>query len=383
MKKNLSILVYSLAGGGAERVVSILLDELKSDYYITLVLMNNTIVYKIPKGQKVVYLENSNPFEVGLLKFFKLPFLGLKYKKICKENDIHVSISFMNRPNYINSISKILGNKSKIIISERSTPSLLHKNGLQGFINRFLIKKLYPTADIVTANSQGNSFDLINYFDLKKITTINNPIDIKKIEKQSKYITELKSGSFNFITVGRLDSGKNHKLIVEVMKDIANVHFDAKLYIIGNGVLKQTIENQIKELDLENKIILLGYQENPYKYLVKADCFVFSSSYEGFPNVLLEAMVCELPIISTDCQSGPREILSPNSDINFQLKENIEKVEYGILTPVNDKENLIQAMNLMIKDNELRDNYKQKTKSRVNNFNKDKIINEWIKVIDN
>ena len=378
MKKNLSILIYSLASGGAERVVSILLNELKENYNITLILMNKTIFYNIPTGVCIEYLENSLVDESGMKKFFKLPFLGWKYKNICKKKSISVSLSFMNRPNYINIFSKIIGNKSKIIISERAMPSLQHQNGLQGFINRFLIKLLYSKSDIATANSLGNSLDLIDNFHIDKITTINNPFDIKEIEKLSNDDIKLLSNDFKFISVGRLDSGKNHKLMINAIKNIA-----AKLYIIGDGELRGELETQIEELKLDKKVFLLGKQINPYKYLAKADCFVFSSNHEGFPNVLLEALACGLPIISTDCKSGPREILSPKSDMKSHLIDKIELSEYGILTPVNDKIYLVEAMKLMQADKRLRDNYIQKAKSRASNFNKDTIIKGWIKVIEN
>lgn len=371
-KKKLSILIYSLACGGAERVVSILLNELKDKFDITLVLMNNTIIYDISKNQKIVYLEKSDPYESGLIKFLKLPFLGFRYKNICKKNNIDISLSFMNRPNYINIIASLFDNKVKTIISERAMPSLQHKTGLQGFINRVLIKTLYPKADIVVANSIGNSIDLQNNFNVNKLKIINNPIN--RIIKQKVK----KNDTFTFITIGRLDKGKNHQLIIEAMQNI-----DANLYIIGDGELKNQLTAQIEKLNLKNKVFLLGEQNDPFKYLLKSDCFIFSSNHEGFPNVLLEALSCELPIISTDCQSGPREILAPNSNINYQLKNNIEIAEYGILTPINHIDSLFKAMDKIMNDKNLLNDYKKKSKDRIKDFDKNKIINHYEKVINN
>lgn len=377
MKKNLSILIYSLDSGGAERVVSILLKELSFQYNITLVLMNNTISYNIDDNLQIVYLENSNANESGIKKLLKLPFLGFKYNKICKENSIEVSLSFMNRPNYINIISKLFGNKSKIIINERAMPSLQHKSGLQGFINRILIKKLYNLADITTANSIGNSDDLIKNFNIKSVKTINNPFDILQIKQLSQEHIELNNSNFIFVTIGRLDNGKNHQLMIEAIQNI-----DAHLYIIGDGILRERLECQIEELDLKGKVFLLGKQLNPYKYLTKADCFIFSSNNEGFPNVLVEALACKLPIISTDCKSGPREILAPCTDIKYQLKDDIELGEYGILTTINSHKSLNKAMKLMINDNKLRDNYIKKAELRASYFNKTKIIDKYIEVVE-
>lgn len=368
MKKKLSILIYSLANGGAERVVSILLNTLKEKYEITLFLMNDIVFYDISEEIKIVYLEKSNPNESGIKKLLKLPFLAWKLKKYNKNN---ISISFMNRANYINILAKIFGMKSRVIISERAMPSFQHANGIQGKINRFLIKNLYSKADLIIANSKGNTCDLIENFNCKKVETINNPIDLEKIKELSSQKVEFRDGSFTFITIGRLDKGKNHKLMIDAMR---NIH--AKLYIIGDGELIDELKNHIKSLNLENKVILLGKQINPYKFLKQADCFLFSSNYEGFPNVILEALACNLPIISTDCSSGPREILSPNSDINLKL-DKIEISEYGILIPINDCKNLTESMNVIINNKILRENYKEKTLERVEYYSLDKIVKKF------
>jgi len=374
VKKKLSILIYSLASGGAERVVSILLDELKDKYDITLFLMNETIFYKIPKDIKIFYLENSYPRESGIKKLLKLPFLAWRYKKL---NSAEVSLSFMNRPNYISILAKILGMKSKVVVSERAMPSLQHKSGLQGFINRTLIKYLYKSADIITANSKGNTHDLQNSFGCKNVVTINNPFDLEKIETYSREEVDFRDEKFTFITVGRVDSGKNHKLLVEAIKDI-----DAKLYIVGDGELRSALEEQIRELNLKDKVVLLGRQSNPYKYLAKADCFVFSSLYEGFPNVLIEALACGLPVISGDCQSGPREILAPESDVKIQLKDEVEFAEYGILVPLNSVEKLKEAMNKIMTSEDLRNRYKEKAQQRARGFDVKKIIKQYEDVIN-
>ena len=104
---------------------------------------------------------------------------------------------------------------------------------------------------------------------------------------------------------------------------------------------------------------------------------MFSSSHEGYPNVLVEA----LPIISTDCKSGPREILAPNSNIDFQLEDKIELCEYGILVPINNKEKMKEAMNLIINDENLRKDYEEKAKQRANDFRIEEIIKQYEKII--
>ena len=357
----ISVLIYSLASGGAERIVSILVKELSQKYEIELVLMNDTVFYDIPSNVKITFLENSNPNENGIMKLLKLPFLAYKYSKIKSD----ISLSFMNRPNYINILSNLF-KKSKTIISERAMPSLQHKNGLTGVINKLLIKSLYNKSDLVVANSKGNKHDLEKYFNIKNVKTIYNFITLKECE-------HLENNKFIFVTIGRLDKGKNHKLLIEAFNEL---DINAELWIIGDGYLRNELEK------IANKNVkFLGKQKDVYKFLAKADCFVFSSNHEGFPNVLLEALNCELPIISTDCKSGPREILAPNSDFLKQT-DSIEIAEYGILVKVGDKECFKQAMLKMYEDNELRYNFKHKTKNRINDFSIKKIINEWERIIN-
>ncbi len=370
--KSISILIYSLASGGAERQVSYMVNSLYKHYDITLVLMNDTIHYKIPQSLKIVYLEKSDPFESGIKKLLKLPLLGWKYKRFCKKNGIDVSLSFMTRPNYINAFAKLFGNRAKTIISERSMFSLQYSyNNLQSFINKKLVH-LYKLADKVIANSQGNSQDLLKYG--IKSDVIYNMIDLEAIQNLKKESLDLKKEGFTFVTIGRLDKGKNHKLLLEALKEL-----DAKLWIIGDGELREDLGLKVKELGIEGKVNFLGKQKNPYKFLAKADSFVFASNHEGFPNVLLEALACKLPIVSTDCKSGPREILAPATkyiDLN-----DIELAEYGILTPVGDIENMKKAMELMIKDSALRNNYHTKALKRAKEFDKDIILKRWIETL--
>lgn len=376
LKQNLSVLIYSLSSGGAERVVSLLLGELKNRYNLTLILMNDTVFYDIPNDLRIVYLERSNPSENKILKLLKLPFLGYKYYKFCKKNHIDISLSFMNRPNYINVFSKIYGNTSKIIISERAMPSLQHKVGLQGIINRYLIKFLYPLADIVTANSLGNSMDLKKEFGIKKVQIINNLIDSDSIKQLSQEEVQINNDKFVFITIGRLDTGKNHELLIKAMQDI-----DAYLYIIGDGELRESLSSQIELYNLQNRVFLLGQKENPYAYLSKADCFVFSSKHEGFPNVILEALSCSLPVISTDCQSGPREILSLNN-MNIDLKDNIEVAKYGVLIPIDNQMLFNKAMKLVMHDKKLCHEYQINSKEKIRDFSKKEIVKKWFKLIE-
>ena len=150
----------------------------------------------------------------------------------------------------------------------------------------------------------------------------------------------------------------------------------------------------ISILNLEDNVLLLGFVDNPYDYLRKADIFVFSSLYEGLGNSIIESLVCEIPVISTDCIAGPREILSPKSDFRKKITDKIDYAEFGILVP-NFKEEqcdynieltreemiLSDAITKMINDKEVRNHYIEKSKQRANDFNIEVISNEWKKIL--
>lgn len=381
--KKIAILIYSLSGGGAEKVVSILLKSLEEHFDVTLVLMNQSIVYPMPDNQKVFYLENSNPMENALYKFAKLPILAFKYKRFCIKNDIQLTLSFTNRPNYIALFSKIFGNKSNLIICERSTPSKVYAdNTFASLVNKWLIKLLYPHADKIITNSLGGKNDLINEFGIQNdlITTINNPVDMDQIQEKKQQPFVIKKEIFTFITIGRLNEGKNHEMIINAFANLPD--FNTQLLILGEGHLYDYLQNLITKLGLGNRVFLFGFVQNPYQYLTQADCFVFGSHYEGFPNVLIEALACGLPIISTDCKSGPREILAPGTSLEVELKNKIEIAEYGILYPVDDQTQLTLAMQQLLNNATLMTNYRQKATIRAQDFSKEKITLQFIKEIE-
>lgn len=363
-----------MESGGAERVVSVLLNSLVKQYQCYLILLHQNIFYKLDDRIKIIYLNEDDKIN-GIEKVLRLPFVARKLSQIVIENQLETVVSFLSRSNYVNILSSHLS-KHKAVISERALPSLQYKNGISGSINRFLIKFLYPKSNLCIANSIGNANDLKNNFNIKNLITIYNPFHLSMIQELSYNKIEVQKKRFTFITVGRLDSGKNHKLIISAMKNL-----NADLWIIGDGELKNKLKEYILIENLSDKVFLLGRKENPFSYMSKADTFVFASNHEGFPNVLVESLVCRLPIISTDCKSGPREILSPNSNINMQIRDKVEISEYGVLTPIENIQYLEEAMKMMISDISLRENYRDKALKRAYAFHVDKIVKKYEEVI--
>jgi N-acetylgalactosamine-N,N'-diacetylbacillosaminyl-diphospho-undecaprenol 4-alpha-N-acetylgalactosaminyltransferase len=380
--KKLSILIYSLSGGGAERVVSILLNELKNRYDIQLVLMNETITYDIPSDIKICFLEKSNSKEHGILKLLKLPVLGWKYRNFCKKNSIDTSLSFMNRPNFINLFGKLFGSKAKTFISERTASSWEYPScSPKDRVSRFLIGQLYPKADLIIPNARAIKGDLEKNFSINaRFQVIHNPLDIHKVETLAKETVNFDFSRFTFVTVGRLHPQKNHSILIMAFAKLTSQ--SNQLIILGDGPLKESLQQMADKFGVSGRVFFLGFQDNPYKYLSKSDCFVFSSDHEGFPNALVEALACGLSVISTDCQSGPREILGPGSEVSYQLKDTIEYAKYGMLVPVGNKQLLVKAMEQVQADAKIKTRYARQAKKRAEDFAKEKIIKQYIEVLD-
>lgn len=382
MKKKIAIFINSMTAGGAERVASLLLEYLKNDFDIYLVLLNNNIEYHLPEGQKIFCLQQPIK-ENNVLKILKLPFLAYRYKKFCRKNNIETSFSFLKRANYINCLSKMLGSKSKIIVSERTylTAYLKSLDNTGNYLGRFLTMHLYPKADYVISNSVMTQMDLQENYKIRtECIVINNPVNLQTSEELGRVqVQEELFNTFTFIHVGGLRSEKNHSVLIDAFFKIKDL--PVKLLLLGKGEYEINLRQKIKDLDVESKIIFLGFDNNPYKYLSRANCFILSSDYEGFPNSIQEALASGLPVISTDCKAGPREILAPNTDARKTIKNEIEIAEYGILVPVNNATLLASAMELIYRNNDLLNSYKNKARTRAKDFNTDVIIKQFKEIL--
>ncbi|TKX32062.1 N-acetylgalactosamine-N,N'-diacetylbacillosaminyl-diphospho-undecaprenol 4-alpha-N-acetylgalactosaminyltransferase [Campylobacter estrildidarum] len=354
--QKLAIFIYSLGSGGAERVVATLLPMLNLKFEVHLILMNEKISYEIPKCN-IHFLEHSKPSENAILKLIKLPFLALKYKKMCKNLNINTEFVFLNRPNYIALMARIFGNKTRLVINECTTPSVMYKkNNFNSWANKFLISFLYPKADLILPNSKGNLEDLVQNFKIQKeqCKILYNAIDLENIEQKSKEEIALKDKFI--LSVGRLDAGKNHALLIRAY---ARLKTNLKLVILGEGILKNELENLIKELGLESQVLLLGFDNNPYKYMSKCEFFAFASVFEGFSNVLIESLACGCAVVCTDHKSGARELFGND--------------EFGLLVEVDNENSMFNGLKTMLEDENLRQAYKNKAKGRALDFDKVKI----------
>lgn len=377
-------LINSFTSGGAEKVMTILINKFQQQKFdVEIICLEKDFFYSLSDDIKITYLSNFDGSESGLKKLLYIPIFAWRLQKYLKKNNITLVQSHLYRANYVNVLSCLLGGGQSTQIVNHGIASRYRLKGLLGKINLFLINYLYGRADLLITISQAMRNDMQNLFNFKnKQIVINNPYDIDSINKlKQEQITE-----FDFmpkkrylINVGRLISLKRNKDILMVLQRLPE---NIELILLGDGEEKENLFQLAEELKIRQRVHFLGNVDNPYKYVSMCDLFVNCSESEGFPNVLVESMICKIPIISSDCMSGPREILAPDTDFSFQLQEGIEKAEYGILFPVGDIDSLSEAIKQLLNNKELKDTYREKAYQRAHDFSVDKIIEQYKKVLN-
>ncbi|MFZ1453693.1 MAG: glycosyltransferase [Ferruginibacter sp.] len=376
IKPKLLIFINTLQSGGAERVVSLLLGHLKDDFEIHLALYSNIIEYEIPPEIKVLNLQQPL-VQDKTIRFLKLPYISWKVYRYCKKNGINTSVAFLYRPCYINALMKSFwGYKGHVIMCERTHQTTMQQShsAIYRMFSKFMVMFSYKRADLVLANSYAMQTDLIENFRIKTpVRVIYNPIDLQFIKTHVDEVPDyiFDKNVFHFINVGGFRKEKNHLLLIQAFFILKNL--PCKLLIVGGGVMEAELKQKVYNLGLQGKVDFCGFDKNPFKYVSRSDCFVLSSDVEGFPNVLIEALACGKPVISTDCSSGPRELLAPATDLHHRAINNYEIGEYGILTPINDVIALASAMKKMYEDAALRSQFEAKAAKRAEQFDVNEI----------
>lgn len=227
--------------------------------------------------------------------------------------------------------------RTRFIITEHNNPILSGKaaRSLKTRIGRAFRSVLYPHVDHIVAVSDGVRSALLDSFGCQadKVTTIYNPIPLEKIgilSQQSPDHLWLTDKSIPVIlAVGRLHQAKDFGTLLLAFSKFLS-HQPARLIILGDGPERSSLEAKVRELGIGDFVDLPGFSLNPYSFMSRSDLFVLSSRWEGFAVVVAEALACGLPVVATDCPSGPAEIL--------------ENGKFGLLVPVADAEAMSEAM---------------------------------------
>lgn len=401
-------------GGGAEKIAALVGSRLyEFGYDVSFLTFSKVSIEYDIKGKYFSFNEK-NPYDYGETKGLKKLFKTIKtlfslfivkpkrIKDLCKEHKIMTIISFLELCHLPVLLSKVLfHNNCKIIVTMATNPNFHYdksKNLFRFLLwNLFTIRILFRKANIVIPVSKGVGETLVNYgIPKNKIKTIYSPNNVNTFLKMSneqlssEYVEIFKS-SFVFINIGRLDQPKGQWLLIRSFKEVVKNFSHAKLVILGDGRLENELENFVIELKLEKNVFLLGVHQNIFPFIKNSNCFVFTSLWEGLATVLIEALSLSIPIISTDCKYGPREILCPELNITQKI-EYPYLGKYGILTKpfpmkssikdaynssiTKENEMLANLMIRMIEEEALRQQYSNGI-DRAKMFDEKKIIQKW------
>ncbi len=331
-KVDLALFLPSLIGGGAERVMVSLANTFAArGHSIDLVLASATGPYidDVVPAVRIVDLKSSRVLT-------SIPKLA-RYIRETQPSSILSGIYHANLAAIL--ARQISGRRERLIISEHNSLEPLSKSRT-GAIALYLMRRLYPRADGISAVSSGVAEDLQSYLGLPKesVRVVYNPVVTSQLSARAKeplHHEWTQPGAPPIILgVGRLSRQKNFEMLVRSFAAIADT-MDARLVILGEGELRPALEDQIRTLGLEDRVLMPGFVANPYQWMAHARVFALSSRWEGLPGVLIEAMACGASVVATDCRNGPREIL--------------EDGKYGRLVPVDDDDAMAKALALSLK----------------------------------
>ena len=401
MNKRVLFVIPYLYEGGAERALSNIEMNFPDDWEIE-TLINSEYKKAYPVKGRIHTLGINKKPKTGSV-FFQFGVLIKRtaaLRKLKKSGRFDACISMMDSANIANILS---GNRNcKTIISVRTSLKAISKLPQYKYIVNPLAKLLYNKADKIIAVSEELKKELICDFKLKsnKVETIINGYDLKKIDKLKKEsieekVNEVIKGKKVICNVGRLSYPKGQNHLIRAFSLINKQIPESVLIIAGEGECQEYLEELIKELDLQDSILLLGHTENVYKYINASDIFAFPSLFEGFPNALAEAICVGTPCVVSDFKTGSREIIAPEILDSDEPVTKQTECKYGIITPLcsgtkyqgkepleNQEIELVKAITRVLGDKSLSDLYKEKCGLRRKTLDiKDAVI-KWIEVIE-
>ena len=327
MKRRLAMLLPSFSGGGAERVALHLMNDwVRAGHEVDLVLVRaeGALLPLLPPAVRVVDLGG-----VRLRSAF-LPLV-----RYLRESAPHALQASMWPVTILAIAARVVaGTATRVVVSEHST--LSKQYGGLGRLGSALLRHsicwFYPRADARVVVSHAAAMDLarIGALNPATIEVIYNPAPAPPPSQVSSDVKARWPGEgARILSVGRMSAEKNHALLIEAFA-LLRQRRPASLLLLGEGPLRKDLEQLAKDLGVDDALSFAGFVADPQPYYASADLFVLSSDFEGYPLVLVEALQNGLAIVSTDCTSGPREILSDG--------------RYGALVPCGDALAMADAM---------------------------------------
>lgn len=385
--KKIVIIIRTPDNGGNSRSAIHIYNALKNYFDIKIIVFEDDKHNYLNIKKENIYSLRTPTSNNYIIKIFHTIVRLIRLKKYLKKEKIELAYFIIDQKNVL---TKLKYKHVKKVISCRDCKHLFEYSNL--------FHKNLKKSDYLVFNSKYMENYYLNKFteDNKKTSTIYNIVDQTFIKTESKInLNEIEEKFFNehytIISVGRFCNEKGFTHLIKTFTHLQKIDSKFGLCIVGDGILMQQIREMIKLYDLEKDVLLTGYCDPPFKYILKSKIFVLSSITEGFPNVLLEAIALEIPVVSTNCTSGPIEILNP-SNLNINIDGSYYIGEYGILTPpfqdnnndINDKNEKImaEAINKLKNDKNLYDTYRSRSKICIKNYDTEIIGSQYLKLFN-
>ena len=394
--KTIAIYCPMLTGGGAEKVagmVSMALEPYVDKVYFFL-LYKRKITYEY-SGELVCFdfdrIDEKYSRYGRIVTFLRkaLAYLHLpkRMQKTKRELGIDCTISFLDFPSVINILSRA---EDKIVVSVRSpkSPQKQKDSGiaekLRVFIYHTMLRRYLNKADVVVPASYGIGEDMTVNFGVatEKIRVIYNFLNKEKINEIKSEVIEPEyrnffDNHFTYLSVGRLGKEKNPESILHSFAEISRENADARLVFVGDGVLRGRLAEAAEQMGIQDKVLFIPYTSNPYKYMANSNVLVTNSLYEGFPNVLIEAMCCGCPPVSVDCYTGPREIIGDITTYETTIG-GVRAFPRGILF---ERGKLSDAMKYALENREELRKMAECAKLYAEQYSNEAIVRQWVECV--
>lgn len=367
------VFINNLGLGGAERVVSRLLSNNKMNKSLALWTLNSNSFY----NDRYI-LSKLN------LQYGKFTFLNV-LNNLLKLDRGSIVQAHLNQPILYSALAKMLGAKFELqAVHCFAYSSFYKRRGIKGKIHKLIYSLLLKKVNvhIFKAKEMVEDFKEVFGWCPSNYSVIYNPYDIDEIITNAQDVETtgnyFNNDKMNVAIVGRLNASKRVLDIIDIAKETKSF---AVYHFFGDGPLYETLNTKLQVLDIKN-VIIHGMVSNPFKYVKQCGVYLSLSESEGFPNALIESMICNAIPIHTDCKTGPKEILSDDFSSCDVESGNFVVAERGLLFPVGDIQGAVKAIRYVFNNqSKLSTIFENRHKQFTQSVSIDKILAEYAKIL--
>jgi glycosyltransferase involved in cell wall biosynthesis len=392
----LALLIPHLGQGGAQAVYRDHYKLLRRDSEVDRIVFTNS-----GWDEEVEYVLDNHSHINLIGPAARLIYRGHQLAKIVHKRQYDVVISHMDGANWVNVVSGSRARKLLVVHGPVAADENFSR-AMQVLRTRLMFPMLYNRAECSVAVSSGIAEEMRRECGVRNVIAIPNYIDVDSIRRRASLEPDAAELPRRFIvTCGRLSEQKKQKVALRLIARLTAAGHSLSLVVLGDGELRDELVDYSRsvlglkthcawegERDLRScDVYFLGHVDNPFSIVSRAETFLLTSGWEGFPLALLEAMACGVPVLSSDCSTGPREILSAGrSDVLPHGGTSFEVLDYGIVAPVvHDQAGLdewVRAAELLLGDEELRRTFSRKALGRVYDFDIQVASQAWREAVD-